>query len=264
MKQDDYESISPLYMQKLKNRVEGALWNLFDESKYRQVEEYIRRWHEDDGNFWENFCVYRKDDHIDLSHTLAEMPNDTLVRLAADIGVETPGMLPCIPVMKNILNQNNTNAYMNFTYAVKNVYDRPDQAVALAASSLEGVIKTICKDTDPDSPIKNLSLSRLTNTVVKELIGSCDVDTPQEIKTLATQIKGLGNTIDNLRSDKSTAHGKAAGEYVIDDELWAETVVNATATLGILLWRLYERSRKPKGIKVDAQPLLVCDDEIPF
>lgn len=264
MKQDDYESISPLYMQKLKNRVEGALWNLFDESKYRQVEEYIRRWHEDDGNFWENFCVYRKDDHIDLSHTLAEMPNDILVRLAADIGVETPGMLPCIPVMKNILSQNNTNAYMNFERAVSNVYDHPDQSVALAASSLEGVIKTICQGIDFESPIKNLSLSELTNKAVKELIGVCDADTPQEIKTLATQIRGLGNTIDNLRSDKSTAHGKAAGEYVINDELWAETVVNATATLGILLWRLYERFCNSKGIKADVQPLSVYDDEIPF
>ena len=41
--EDDYANISPLYMQRLKNSVGEALWSLFDKSKYRQVEEYIRR-----------------------------------------------------------------------------------------------------------------------------------------------------------------------------------------------------------------------------
>lgn len=63
---DDYANISPLYMQRLKNQVEEALWGLFDKSKYRQVEEYVRRWHEDDGSLWENFSVYTTDGHIDL------------------------------------------------------------------------------------------------------------------------------------------------------------------------------------------------------
>ena len=49
--EDEYKDISPLYMQRLKGKVENALWNLFEESKYRQVEEYIRRWHDDDGHF---------------------------------------------------------------------------------------------------------------------------------------------------------------------------------------------------------------------
>lgn len=43
MMEDDYRKISPLYMQRLKTRVESALWDLFNESKYRQVEEYVRR-----------------------------------------------------------------------------------------------------------------------------------------------------------------------------------------------------------------------------
>lgn len=56
--EDDYANVSPLYMQRLKNQVGEALWNLFDKSKYRQIEEYIQRWHEDDGNSWENFCIF--------------------------------------------------------------------------------------------------------------------------------------------------------------------------------------------------------------
>ena len=251
-------------MQRLKGRVENALWNLFEESKYRQVEEYVRRWHEDDGSFWENFCIFEKDGHIDLGRTLAGMPNDILIKMAADIGVETPGMLPCIPMMKNILNQNNTNAYANFERAVKDVYDHPDRSVALAASTLEGLFKTILQNSDPSIRLKNLSLSDLTGKVVKQLIGNCDASAPQEIRTLASQLRGLGSTIDDLRSDKSTAHGKAAGDYVVDDGLWAETVVNATATLGLLLWRLYERSCARAKAASTVQPAPIYDGDIPF
>ena len=150
-------------MQRLKEQVENALWNLFTKSKYRQVEEYIGRWYESDDFNYENFSICRKDNHIDLGRTLACMPNDILIKVAADIGVETPGLLPCIPVMKNVLNQNNTNAYANFERAVKSVYDHPDQSVALAASTLEGIFKTILQNIDPEASIGNLSLSDLTN-----------------------------------------------------------------------------------------------------
>lgn len=154
------------------------------------------------------------------------MPNDILIKMAADIGIETPGLLPCIPVMKNILGMANASAYANFERAVRDVYDFPDQSVALAASTLEGVFKAIIQDMDPNASVGNLSLSKLTSKVVKELVDACDPSTPQEVKTLAAQLRSLGSSIDNLRSDKSTAHGKAPGEYVVDDSLWAETVVN--------------------------------------
>lgn len=192
------------------------------------------------------------------------MPNGILIKMAADIGVETPGLLPCIPVMKNVLNRNNTNAYMNFERAVKDVYEHPDRSVALAASTLEGIFKTILQNSDPGIQVKNPSLSELTGKVVKQLIGDCDASAPQEIRTLASQLRGLGSTIDDLRSDKSTAHGKAAGDYVIDDELWAEAVVNATATLGLLLWRLHERScTEAKAASTD-RSIPTYDDDIPF
>ena len=95
--EEEYRNISPLYMQRLKERVEDALWNLFTKSKYRQVEEYVGRWYESDDFNYENFSIYRKDDHIDLGRTLAGMPNDILIKVAADIGVETPGLLPVHP-----------------------------------------------------------------------------------------------------------------------------------------------------------------------
>lgn len=43
MEESEYDSISPLYMQQLKERVEEALWSMFEKSKYRRVGEYIER-----------------------------------------------------------------------------------------------------------------------------------------------------------------------------------------------------------------------------
>lgn len=48
-----------------------------------------------------------------------------------------------------------------------------------------------------------------------------------------------------LRSDKSTAHGKAHDEYVIDDPLWAAFIVNTSASLGLFLWEYFEKKYKP-------------------
>lgn len=248
-------------MQRLEGRVEKALWATFKESKYRQVGEYIARWHEDDGNFWENFAIIERDGHIDLGRTLAGMPNEILIKMAIDLGVDMPGLLPCIPIVKNILRESNENAFSTFERAVKEVYEHPDQSVALAASTLEGLFKAMLQDSSQDISVKNASLSDLTGKVVKVLVSDCDPSAPKEIKTLASQIRGLGSTIDDLRSDKSTAHGKAPGEYVVDDELWAETVVNTTATLGILLWRLYERKNAAEQVP---QSTSVYDEEIPF
>lgn len=166
--------------------------------------------------------------------------------------------------MKNILNRSNTNAYANFERAVRNVYDQPDQSVALAASTLEDVFKTILQNAGLDTSMGNSSLTKLTSKVVKEFVGTCDSSAPQEIKTLASQLRGLGNTIDDLRSGKSAVRGKAPNEYVVDDALWAKAVVNCTATLGILLWRLFER-RQAQRAELDPDPQVPAYDEnIPF
>ena len=71
---------------------------------------------------------------------------------------------------------------MNFERAVKDVYDHPDQSVALAASTLEGIFKTILQNSDPGIQAKNLSLSDLTGKVVKQLVSDCDASAPREIK----------------------------------------------------------------------------------
>ena len=100
--------------------------------------------------------------------------------------------------------------------------------------TLEGLTKSL-KELGDSVTTHNESLSKLTRKIVGAFIAEDSPESPTEIKSLASQLRGPEGSIDNLRGNKSTVHGKAPDEYVIDDEPWAETAVNATATLGIPL-----------------------------
>lgn len=276
-----YDTISPRYIVELVPKVEKVLWDMFDTSKYLRVKHYILKWHKEEwygyngDDHWENFEVFYKDDqktNIDLAETLYRMPNDIIIRIAIDVGIDTPGFLPATPTFKNILKDENQSAYQNFDRATKNVYEHPDNAVALASSTLEGVIKTILEHDvfgDDVTKLKNLSLSKLVKEIVKKFGFDDTTRCPSEIITLSGQLRSLGATIDDLRSDKSTAHGKSSGDYVIDDPLWAMLIVNACATLGLFLWEYFDKKYLPKKLE-DANSAKNTDDapinleDIPF
>lgn len=235
-------------------KIEAVLWSMFESSKYQNVRRYIEKWHEEywNGNFLdgENFQIYFRDDNnkeIDLSETLHKMPKSTVIKMAVDLGIDTPGFLPVVPQFKNILKDQNQSAYQNFERATKNVYDSPDEAVALSSSTLEGIIKTILEhDTFKDNKqTTGKTLGKLVAGIVN--VFGLDGDTaPAEIKTIAGQLRGLGKTIEDLRSDKSTAHGKSHTDYIVDDPLWASMIVNTSATLGVFLWEYFNSKYLPR------------------
>ncbi len=274
----DYSDISPKYIMELIPKVENVLWGMSDKAKYQNVRRYIEKFHEE-GDSWnnsdENFHIYYSDEdskNIDLAETLHRMPSSLLIKIAIDLGIDTPGFLPVVPQFKNILKDQNQNAYQNFERATKNVYENPDQAVSLASSTLEGIIKTILTDVtfkDSAKAIKNKPLTKLVSSIVKEFGFDDKTKCPPELITIASQLRSIGSTIDDLRSDKSTAHGKTHGEYVIDDPLWAAFIVNTTATLGLFLWEYFEKKYKP-NIKLHESEIEDIDDkpinldDIPF
>lgn len=277
----DYNSISPKYMMELIPGVEQTLWELFPNSKYQNVRRYIEKWHEEyeTYNNWneetENFHIYFRDDankEIDLAETLHKMSNDIVIKIAIDLGIDTPGFLPVVPQFKNILKDENQSAYQNFDRATKDVYENPDLAVNLASSTLEGVIKTILSDDSfatRSTDIGNKSLTKLVAALIAEFGFNDKTKCPQELITIAGQLRGIGATIDDLRSDKSTAHGKAHYEYVIDDPLWAAFIVNTSASLGMFLWEYYTKKYRPN--RVEGAPTVDTSsdapinlDEIPF
>lgn len=267
----DYNGISPKYIMSLINIIDKTIWDQY--TSYEEVNFYIQRWHEQDENNWnwENFIIKYKDSSntkIDLKATLHQISSDIIIKIAIDLGIDTPGFLPAIPKFKNVLKDHNQSAYQNFDRAIKNSYEHPDIAVALASSTLEGLIKTILSsDTfaDKADAIKNKSLSKLVSAIIKEFGFDDKTKCPQEIITLASQLRSIGGTIDNLRSDKTTAHGKTADEYIVDDPLWASFVVNTSATVGLFLWEYFEKKYKPnikKTQTIDDTPINM--DDIPF
>lgn len=265
----DYNDISPAYITDLKMILGQKIWEKY--STYRKVRLFLVSsvieggWNEPD-----SFQIFYQDDEqlkVDVEKTILHMSPYETVKMAVDLGLDTPGFLPAIPKFKNILKNENQSAFQNFERAVKNVYENPDQAVSLASSTLEGVIKTILSDDNFTLPkAKNPSLTKLVGQMVRELGFDDKTKCPQELVTIASQLRGLGQAIDDLRSDKSTAHGKSHEEYVIDDPLWAGFIINTSASLGLFLWEYYEKKYKPakqeRAEDTDDKPIDL--NEIPF
>lgn len=245
--EDTYEDISPLYMTQLADKVENKLWGFFEGSKYKKVRRYIERWHSEEAYSWENFEIYFiDDDHekIDLGETLAKMPNEILIKIAIDMGVETPGLIPEIPRFKNVLKESNENALQMFIQATKLIYEKPDEAVVLSESTLEGVVKTICNDSRlqiDSNLVKAGPQKKLIKELIKALDLSAGVNMPPELSSLAEHLREASDSIREIRNSKTAAHGKIQDEYVIDDPLWAEFIVNSCATLGLFLYFFYKR-----------------------
>lgn len=268
----DYQNISPAYITDLKMKLGQKIWEKY--SSYKNVKLFLVSsvveggWNEPDS--LQVFYQDEEQDRVDVEKTVLYMSPYETVKMAIDLGLDTPGFLPAIPKFKNILKNENQTAFQNFERAVKNVYENPDQAVSLASSTLEGLIKTILSDEVFVLPKgKNPSLTKLVGKIVKEFRFDDKTKCPQELITIASQLRGLGQSIDDLRSDKSTAHGKGHDEYVVDDPLWASLIVNTSASLGLFLWEYYEKKYKPAKQEIADSPLLNKDgtinlNEIPF
>lgn len=277
-----YEDISPRYMMKLISEVEQALWDEFETSRYKNVGLYIEKWHKSEGtppnynDYEENFEIFWQDEHrtkIDLSTTLHRMPKEIVIRIATDLGVPTPGFLPVVPEkFKNVLTEINQNACHNFERAIRDVYENPGNSVTLAASALDGTIKTILehkKLQELKAETSGKSLRKQAQLITGRLSEMSNTECPQEIITLCGQLRGIGQTIDDLRSNKATAHGKLGEEYVIDEPLWAALVVNTCATVGIFLWELFNNKYKlteeaSQNAISEVPDESISLDEIPF
>lgn len=105
---------------------------------------YISKWYEGDqwNNNWENFHIYQKDNgEIDLLSTLHSMTGSDILKVAIDMGVDTPDFIPSIPTFKNELKSGFKTAYDTFTKAFKQIEIDPSLAIGLANSALESIIK---------------------------------------------------------------------------------------------------------------------------
>jgi len=182
--------ISPKYRMQLVNSVETAIWDEY--KSYKQVRLYINKWYENNNepngfnnNFWENFTIVEKPNkEIDLTLTLHNMSGTDLLKIAIDLGVDTPDFIPSIPTFKNELKSEYKTAYDTFTKAYKQIETDPSIAIGLANSALESIIKEILKDERISSKLSGgETLYKLTSVILKEFNITND-EHPKEIKTI--------------------------------------------------------------------------------
>ena len=259
------QSISPKYQMSIVQKITDSLFEQF--TSYENVEAYLNKWHQvehDDFNyFWENFQFYYRDEakkKIDAAKTLHNVDGETLLKIAIDLGIETPDYIPSIPTFKNELKSSYEIASLTFEKAFRNVETDPSLAIGLANSALESIIKEILKDSRINVTwSEKETLTKLVGNICKVFGFQSNGKFPTEIKTLASSLISAGQAIEKLRSDKTEFHGKTDGDLMITDAVYAYFVVNATTTVGLFLLNFY-KSNYPPIVKSE----VTLDDEIPF
>ena len=246
--------ISPKYQMQLVNSVEKAIWDEY--KSYKQVRLYINKWHTDNyepngfnDNFWENFAIVeRPNKEIDLTLTLHNMSGTDLLKIAIDLGVDTPDFIPSIPTFKNELKSAYKTAYDTFTKAYKQIDTDPSIAVGLANSALESIIKEILKDERISNKISGgETLYKLTTIILKEFNITND-EHPKEIKTIGSSLLAINQAIEKLRSEKTDFHGKTNNDYLITDTIYTYFIINTVATVGLFL-NSYYKTKFPKPVQ---------------
>lgn len=245
-------------------RVNERLYELY--KGYENVEAYLKKWHseETDYNNWvyENFhLVYKDDDQkiIDSKKTLHGIDGDTLLKIAIDLGIETPDYIPCIPEFRNELKSSYEMASQTFEKAFKNVDTDPSLAIGLANSALESIIKKILEDKRIDVQWNEKdTLYSLVRTICKVFQLNTEGSCPLEIKTIASSLISSCKAIEDLRSGKTEFHGKTDENKIVSDPLYAYFVVNAVSTVGLFMLNYY-KTKYPSP-----QPVIDFDDDLPF
>jgi hypothetical protein len=242
------ELISPKYQMQLVKSVHEAIWAEY--ASYKLAKIYVEKWHEVNysnyGDSYENFPIITKETgDIDLMATLHKIPGSELLKMAVDLGVDTPDFIPSIPTFKNSLKSDFKTAYSTFNKAYKQIETDPSVAIGLANSALESIIKEILKDERIQSKVTgNETLYKLTSIILKEFNLSSS-EHPIEIKTIGSSLIAISQSIEKLRSEKTEFHGKTENELVITDTIYTYFVVNSVATVGLFLNSFF-KTRYPK------------------
>lgn len=258
-------SISPKYQMQLVAEIESKLWDTFSSSKYKNVEFYIKKWQKieyDQFNDeeWYSFTIVKKDDkNIDLLSTLHNIDAETLLKIAIDLGVETPDFIPAIPIFRNELKTNFETANQTFEKAFKLIEENPEIAIGLANSTLESIIKRILSDENLLVKLNTKkTLYDLTIDLLKEFELFPNSSMPKEIKQIGSSMLSVNQAIEKLRSEKTDFHGKTSEDYVIKDPIYAYFIVNSVSTIGLFLNSYFKLKHPKENISN------VNHDDLPF
>lgn len=252
--------ISPKYQMSILKNIENAIWNEY--KTYEDVRFYIEKWQEWYDDFNVNFHIAYKENStsIDLRRTLHNIDGETLIKIAIDIGIDTPDFLPSIPTFRNELKSDYHTANTTFEKAYKAIESDPDTAIGLANSALESIIKEILKDQRITTQWKNGdTLYKLASALLSEFKMFPNSQLPDEIKTIGCSLLGASKAIEVLRSTKTNFHGKTEDDYIIRDSLYTYFVINSVCTIGLFLISFY-KLKFPKEVINNT----LIEDDLPF
>ncbi|MGE5480685.1 MAG: abortive infection family protein [Chloroflexota bacterium] len=254
------ELISPMFQMKLIKSINQAILKEFKNSA--DVFYYIKKWYKNNGStindYCENFTLkYDNYNFFNLNATLQTMSCSDLLRIAIDLGIETPGFIPSIPIFKNEIKSDYRTAYNAFSKAYKMIYEDPSSAVGFANSALESIIKEILQDKRiSEKTTGSETLTKLTSIIIKEY-GLKNEEHPKEIKTIASSLIAINQAIESLRSDMTHFHGKTKEDYLINDPIYTSFIINTVATVGLYLISYYKTKYPPQNINIESE-------EVPF
>lgn len=239
------ELISPKYKVFLIRDIIDTLWK--ELQTWDNVWLYIKGWHREYTDRWptENFNIKYSSagkPRINLVETLNGIDSETLLKIAIDLGVDTPDFIPSIPTFRNEIKAEYATASTTFDKAYKHIESEPETAIGLANSALESIIKEILKDERINTKWKDTdTLYSLTKSLLKEFKLLPTVEMPEEIKTIGSSLVSIAQSIEKLRSDKTCFHGKTDDDYVISDPMYVYFVVNSVCTVGMFLRSFYKK-----------------------
>lgn len=239
------ELISPKYKVLLIRDIIDTLWK--ELQTWDNVWLYIKGWHREYTDRWpaENFNIKYSSagkPRINLVETLNGIDGETLLKIAIDLGVETPDFIPSIPTFRNEIKAEYATASTTFDKAYKHIESEPETAIGLANSALESIIKEILKDGRITTEWKETdTLYSLIRSLLKEFKMQSNSNMPKEIKTIGSSLAAIAQGIEKLRSDKTLFHGKTDDDYVISDPMYVYFVVNSVCTVGMFLRSFYKK-----------------------
>jgi len=248
--------IKPMYEMKLVAEIKDKLWSMPETSTYRSVQFYLEKWRKVYDSFGNaNFDIYTKDGNIDLYATLHYIGDgELLLKIAIDLGIETPDFIPLIPEFRNVLKTSYKQAGETFEKAFKQVKSDPSASIIMAHSALESILKEIAKVLKIDKA-NTMTIKNLTKEVMKKFKDNPEF--PNELKNISNNFENINQTIEDLRSKKTEAHGRTSDDIVVTTPLYAEFIVNSVATVGTFLINYYEQMMQTESENAS-------DDDLPF
>ena len=182
------------------------------------------------------------------------------MKIAIDLGIETPGFIPSIPTFKNEIKSTFNTASEIFEKAFRAVDSDPNEAIGLANSALESIILEILKDSRVGVEYKkNATIKELVTNLVKFF--KSDPEFPSECKPLVNSFTTIATEIENLRSNHTFSHGQTDEDYIVRDAIYSSFVVNSISTVGLFILNYY-KDRFPKVVGEGVEE--IDDDTLPF